>query len=109
MATKIQFVHEGKDYTLEFSRDTVRRMEANGFKPQEILDKPNLSLPALFAGAFMKNHKHLKEDVIKEIMRKITDKDTLFETLIRMYNEPLEALMEEPDDDEGNVTWEVRK
>ena len=52
MAKKISFVHDGKEYTLEYTRKSIEIMERQGFVIGDIVDKPMLTLPALFAGAF---------------------------------------------------------
>ena len=104
MATKINFTHEGKDYCLEYTRQTVKTMEERGFKIGEVLEYPTLNLPALFAGAFLANHKFTDRKVIDAIYDKMKDKRVLVETLSKMYSEPIEALM--ADGDEGNgIEW----
>lgn len=106
MAKQIVFTYEDKDYTLEFTRRTVKQMEAEGFVAQDIGDKPMTLLPALFAGAFKAHHRFVKQDVIDKIYEGMPDKEKLINKLAEMYNEPIEALMEEPDEDTGkNVEW----
>lgn len=102
--TKISFTFEGKDYCLEYTRQTVKKMEERGFVAARILEAPMSVLPDLFAGAFMANHKFTDRKVIDAIFDKMTNKKQLVETLSLMYNEPIEALM--ADGDEGNgVQW----
>ena len=104
MATKITFTYDGKDYCLEFTRKTVRRMEENGFEIARFEKAPMTVLPDLFAGAFLANHRFVDRKVIDTIYDKMTDKASLIDTLGRMYNEPIEALM--ADGDEGNgIAW----
>ena len=104
MATKITFTYDGKDYCLEFTRKTIRRMEESGFVASRFEDAPMTVLPDLFAGAFLANHKFTDRKVIDEIYDKLTDKRSLIDTLAKMYNEPIEALM--ADGDEGNgIAW----
>lgn len=104
MATKINFTYDGRDYTLEFTRKSVKAMEDRGFVAARFAEAPMSVLPELFAGAFIANHKFLKRETIDEIFEKMTDKQMLIDTLSRMYNEPLAALME--DGDEGNgIKW----
>ena len=104
MATKISFTYEGKDYCLEYTRQTVKQMEDRGFVATRIVEAPMTVLPALFAGAFLANHKYTDRKVIDEIYDKMQDKKALVETLTQMYNEPIEALMS--DGDEGNgIAW----
>lgn len=105
MAKQLIFTFEDKEYTLEFNRRTVAEMEKKGFIASDITDKPMTTLPALFAGAFLAHHRFVKEDVINNIYTKLTKKEDLIGKLAEMYNEPIMALVEEPEEDKGNVNW----
>ena len=107
MAKKIFFVYDGKEYTLEYTRKSIEIMERQGFNVNDIIEKPMTTLPALFAGAFLANHKWVKKDVIDEIYSRMENKQDLLQKLTEMYNEPIEALFEEPKESEGNVSWEA--
>lgn len=103
MAKQLTFSYNGKDYVLEFTRNTVRQMEGSGFVADDIDTKPMTVLPALFAGAFLAHHRFEKQSVIDEIYSKMKDKMALIERLAEMYNEPIKAMLDEPE--EGNVEW----
>lgn len=105
MAKQLNFTYDGKDYTLEFTRRTVVEMEKKGFVASDIADKPMSTLPALFAGAFLANHRFVKRDIIDDIYSKLTKKEDLIGKLAEMYNEPILALVEEPEKSEGNLDW----
>lgn len=105
MAKQLNFTFEDKEYTLEFTRRTVSEMEKKGFVASEITDKPMTTLPELFAGAFLAHHRFVKQETIDKIFSKLTKKEDLIGKLAEMYNEPIMALVEEPDEDEGNVNW----
>lgn len=105
MAKQLIFTFEDKEYTLEYTRRTVAEMEKKGFIASDITDKPMTTLPALFAGAFLARHRFVKEDVINNIYTKLTKKEDLIGKLAEMYNEPIMALVEEPEEDKGNVNW----
>lgn len=105
MAKQIIFTYEGKEYTLEYTRRTIKQMEDEGFVARNIDDKPMTLLPALFAGAFKAHHRLVKPDVIEEIYAHMPNKDKLIEKLAEMYNEPIVSLMEEPEDSAKNVDW----
>lgn len=105
MSKQLVFTVEGKEYTLEFTRRTVQEMERKGFIASDITDKPMTTLPALFAGAFLANHRFVKPEVIENIYNKLTKKQELIGKLAEMYNEPILALVEEPAEDKGNVDW----
>lgn len=105
MATKITFNFEGKDYCLEYTRKTVKQMEDRGFVASRFLEAPMSTLPELFAGAFLANHKYTDRKVIDAIYDKMKDKKALVGTLTTMYNEPIEALMSDGDEEGNGIAW----
>ena len=107
MAKQIRFEYDGKEYTLEFTRKSIETMERQGFIASDIADKPMTTLPALFAGAFLAHHRYVKKELVDEIYSKMTNKQDLLSKLAEMYNEPIQALMDEPEDAVGNVNWEA--
>lgn len=108
MAKQIIFEYQGKDYCLEYTRETVRQMEREGFRSSDVIDKPMLSLPKLFAGAFKAHHKYgLKEKAVEEMFNLFTNKDALFEKLAEMYNSPMEAMLDEPEDSGNAIVWDA--
>lgn len=107
MAKQIRFTYDEVDYTLEFTRKSVERMENTGFIISELFEKPMTLLPTLFAGAFWAHHRFVKRDVIDKIYDSLPNKQDLIGKLAEMYNEPISALIDEPEADEGNVEWEA--
>lgn len=105
MAKQLKFTFEGEDYVLEFTRRTVAEMEKRGFVAADVEKKPMSTLPALFEGAFLVHHRFVKKDEIDNIFSHMTNKEELIGKLAEMYNEPIIALVEEPDKNEGNVSW----
>lgn len=106
MNKQLNFTYKDTDYCLEFTRRTVQQMEKNGFVISELSDKPLTTLPALFAGAFLANHRFVRQTLIDEIYAAMTDKLALINKLAEMYNEPIAALTADPEEgSEGNVTW----
>lgn len=105
MSKQLKFTFEDKDYTLEFTRKSVEQMERNGFKINDISEKPMLTLPTLFAGAFIANHPFTRRDVIDRIYTHMTNRQELIGKLAEMYNEPLSTLVDEPEGNEGNLNW----
>lgn len=97
MGKIINFEYNEKDYTLEFTRKTVKRMEDEGFIATDIAKKPMGSLPQLFAGAFKAHHPFAKSDEINEIYDLFTDKEALINKLSDMYTDTFETLFSEPD------------
>lgn len=105
MAKTIHLTYEGYTYTLEFTRETISIMEKQGFRITDIEDKPVSTLPVLFAGAFLAHHRKIKAGVITKIFDNLRDKTGLISKLGEMYAEPLEALLDEPEEAEGNAIW----
>ena len=104
MAKQIHFTYDDKEYTLEFTRRTVKQMEDEGFVAKNIDDRPMTLLPALFAGAFKAHHRFVRQEVIDQIYDAMPDKEALIGKLADMYNEPLISLMDEPDEGK-HVDW----
>ena len=108
MNTKINLTWKGETYTLEYNRMAVRMLEQSGFVLDEFLKKPMTNIELVFAGAFIKNHKKVQQQVIDEIFSKLSNKDGLIVELQKMIQETYESLLEEPDEnEEGNASWEV--
>ena len=105
MSKQLRFTYQDKEYVLEYTRRTVEAMEKKGFVASDIETKPVTILPALFAGAFLANHRYVKQEVIDEIYSKMTNKQELIGKLAEMYNEPIMALVDEPTESEGNLDW----
>lgn len=105
MSKQLRFTYDDKEYCLEFTRKSVEQMEKIGFKASDINDKPMTVLPELFAGAFLANHRFTKREVIDKLFEKMTNKGELISKLAEMYNEPIMALVDEPEENEGNVSW----
>ena len=105
--SKINLTHNKKDYILEYNRQSVKTMESQGFVLEELTAKPVTMIPLLFNGAFIKNHRGIKRNLMDEIFDGIGDKTALLEALMEMYAETLGALTES--NGEGNVTWAMVK
>lgn len=105
MSKQLSLTYQDKEYVLEFTRKSIEVMEKQGFRVADVTDKPMSTLPALFAGAFFANHRFVKPEVIEAIFKKMPNKPELVNKLAEMYNEPIEALLNDPDESEGNVDW----
>ena len=109
MAKQLNFEYKGKEFTLEFTRETVKQMEREGFVASDIVTKPMLTLPKLFSGAFKAHHRFdVKQKQIDEIFELFKNKQALVEKLAEMYAEPMETLMDNESVDEGNaIAWDA--
>lgn len=105
MAKTIEFDYENQHYVLEYNRRSVEMMESKGFNLADLDAKPMLTLPRLFEGAFVAHHRFVKKNVIDKIYEAMPKKDELFETLVEMYQEPINTLVEEPEDTAKNIDW----
>ena len=104
--SKINLTYNDKEYTLEFTRQTVRTMESQGFVFDELTTKPATMFPMLFAGAFYRHHKGMKRALQDEIYDELPRKTDFIQVLGEMYAETLSSLMDDKED-EGNVSWAV--
>ena len=107
MNTKINLTYKDTKYCLEYDRMSVKLVEAHGLSVDEFLKRPLNNIELAFAGAFIKNHRKTKQEVIDAIYSECPNKTQLVTTLVQMIQETYESLLEEPEGDEGNVTWEV--
>ena len=104
-ANQINFEYMGKSYCLEYTPETIKLMEASGFNIGDLGDKPATRIEQLWAGAFMANHRrNTSQTMIREMYKKMKDKEALLQKLSEMYNNTLSYLMPD-EDDEGNVEW----
>lgn len=107
MKNQIKFTYGGKEYTLEYTRETVMRIEKQGFRLDDLDKMPMTAITTLFAGAFMANHRNgMKMEKVEEIYKHMPNKQELLGKLVEMYLDPVQTLFDEPDEnDEGNVNW----
>lgn len=106
----IQLKIDKHEYKLGFSKRTVRQLERNGFKIDDVGDKPTTYFPVLFYGAFLKYQPRMKEEDAMALLGKIKDMSGLSRKLIELYQEPAEAMFNEPAEDDPNAgTWEEVK
>ena len=105
--SKINLTYAKKDYILEYNRQSVKTMESQGFVLEDLTAKPMTMIPLLFQGAFIKNHRGIKRNLMDDIFEEIGDKTALMEALMEMYAETLTSLTD--GNGEGNATWAMVK
>ena len=66
---------EGKEYVLEFDRDSVTYLEKLGFSLDKYSEQPMTMMPLLFRAAFFKNHKFEKQAAIDDIYNNIKNRN----------------------------------
>lgn len=116
MATQITLTYKNEKYVLEYSRLTASAIEKQGFNLDEITSKPNIMIPLLVHGAFLRHHRELKQKFIDEIYENLVNKtgkegeEGFISVLAEMYAETVSTLTDENAVDEGNAaTWTVTK
>jgi CII-binding regulator of phage lambda lysogenization HflD len=116
MATQITLTYKNEKYTLEYTRLTASAIEKQGFNLDEITTKPNIMIPLLVHGAFLRHHRDLKQKLIDEIYTNLVNKtgtegeEGFISVLAEMYAETVSTLTDENAVDEGNAaTWTVTK
>ena len=116
MATQITLTYKNEKYILEYTRLTASAIEKQGFNLDEITSKPNIMIPLLVHGAFLRHHRELKQKFIDEIYENLVNKagkegeEGFISVLAEMYAETVSTLTDETDIDEGNAaTWTVTK
>lgn len=105
MIDPIKFSYNGTDYTLYFTRATCRQLGEQGFDLTLLDSRPLEMVPMLFHGAFMAEHPKVRRKFTDDLLYKITNRKELIGALAELYAEPIRAIVEEPDDEEGNVVW----
>lgn len=105
---KIEFDYNDKHYCLEYTPDSLARMEAQGFAVDEVFTRPNLRIPQLWDGAFMAHEPRTSSTIKKKIYEEFKSKK-LIQTLYQMYNNVTAQLVPDiddiDDDNEGNAKW----
>lgn len=105
---QLSFEFEGAKYTLSFTRRTVQTLTRNGFKVEMVTEQPAIGIPMLYEGAFLANHRMLKQDIKDRIWDKITNKSDFIGKLMEMFIDPINVMLEDPEeDDEKKVGWEA--
>lgn len=108
MAKQLTFEHKGKTYTLEYTRESIKQMEREGFIASNVATKPMTTLPQLFAGAFKANHRFdVKQKQIDEMFELFENKSALVEKLAEMYAEPMETLMDDEATAGNAIKWDA--
>lgn len=108
--TKIQFEWEGKPITLEYTADSLRKMEERGFDITKVEKRLLTFGETLFCGAFIANHDDIEESVRREIFHEIGASaeecdENIDDVLAKMFEEAINELQSH----RGNLKWSVRK
>lgn len=110
---KIELTYMGKQYTLEFNRRTVLKLEkalrADGINLVDMTENENANplelvsiVDTMFTYAFKMHHPNVTQDVIDTIFEKMGNKEQLSGVLFEIMTAPINALA---DNKEGEITW----
>lgn len=105
MSKQINFEHENKQYTLEYTLRTAGLANADGFVLDELGDKPALMIPKLVYWAFNRHHKNITRKQAEDIYAAIKAKNAFITALAEMYAEACNALVDEDEEEAGNANW----
>lgn len=107
MNKKIEFSKNGEKYVLEYNREAIQYIEARGFVVAELDKKPMTMLPLAFQGLFYKNHKKVSREFMDECYNNFKDKSKLLATIADMLNESYTSLLDDNNNEEKNIEWEI--
>ena len=96
MSKTIQFTYNDVDYTLEYTRKTLEKMDK----------KPVTILPKLFEYAFYAHHKRIKKAEVDNIFHLFTNKNDMYNKLSEMATDTLNTLFEE-DNSKNAISWKA--
>lgn len=83
----------GIEYTLEFTRESVKFAESRGFKINDVADYPMSKIPELWFYAFRAHHKMVSRAKTDELLDGLGGiPDGLLERLGELYAAPFSAL-----------------
>jgi len=95
----------GMEFTLEFTRESVRFAESRGFKIQDVSDYPMTKIPELWFYAFRANHKNVARNKTDELLDGLGGiPDGLLERLGELYAAPFSALTDGQTEENPRVT-----
>lgn len=90
----IRNTEDGKEYTLEFNRDSVVFAEQRGFIVDDLYKFPMSKVPELFYYAFRMHHKNVARNQTDKILFEELGgiPDGMLERLAELYAEPFNAI-----------------
>ena len=107
MSKQITYPYKGKEYTLEYTANSIKTMIRSGFRPEDIEEKSIIVIPELFYGSFLANHSSVSVERREEMWKAEKHKKKLIPMLIDMFTSTYTAYLGVDDDeeDEGNADW----
>ena len=108
--TRIEFEYDGQAITLEYTADSLKKMETDGFDFSTI-EKHIITAPAeIFCGAFIANHpgipKKTRLKIYEELCAETEDGE---QSLMDVIGSMLAEAVDEITRPRGNVKWRIVK
>ena len=104
----LDFEFNGKDYSLGYTIDVVKRLDRSGVLAQIANgERPLTMTEDLFTSAFEAKHAHVSNRIRGEIFKEFSETSedgSLLEVLLEMINEVREDMAPK-----GNVKWRVSR
>lgn len=106
--TTLDFEYGGKEYSLAYTIDVVKRLDRSGLLAEIVNgNRPLTMTEDLFKAAFEANHQtvsnKIRENILTELQES-NDDGSLLEILLEMINEARESIAPK-----GNVQWRVNR
>lgn len=106
--TTLDFEYGGKDYSLAYTIDVVKRLDRSGLLAEIVNgNRPLTMTEDLFKAAFEANHptvsNRIRENILMELQES-NDDGSLLEVLLEMINEARESIAPK-----GNVQWRANR
>ena len=118
--TRIEFDYDGRHYKLEYTANSLKKLEQSGVSFKKLEDMIFTAPEVLFRGAFYANHPAEAEKKIREMYKALRrtmedeeaerdddgeETDLLIDTLAEMIKEAVEEISGRG----GNVAWKVTR
>lgn len=107
MGNIIKVKYDNKDYTLEFNRRVILKMEADGFlgkKGKELQENNPLEYAYILIGyAFVKNHPAMSQNEVADIIDQVGDFEGFVEAIAEIMKASIETFNK---GEQGNAKWE---
>ena len=107
--TKLRIPYNDTEYVLEFTPDSLKQMERNGFNFTKMNDYILTSPEELFYGAFIANHKRVPQATRKEIWDSVCDQNENGDYLTDIIGEMISEAITELNTRLRNVAWSVER
>ena len=106
--TTLDFEYGGRDYSLAYNIDVVKRLDRSGALAQIANgERPLTMTEDLFVAAFEANHSFVSDTIRRKIFEEFTETSedgSLLECLIEMLNEVHKEMSPK-----GNVKWRMNR